>query len=61
MASPAPGAPRVPESLRECPTPAPCPFCGRAAGTVYVHGHVQCLACGLNVDPCCGGARGTED
>lgn len=35
---------------------ARCPMCGTAAPTVYVHGHSQCASCGVNIDPCCGGA-----
>jgi len=45
------------------PAPSPdaacrarCPMCGSAAPPVEVHGHVQCAACGVNIDPCCGGA-----
>lgn len=37
-----------------------CPYCGQAAGRVYVHGHVQCLACGLNIDECCRGEQAQE-
>lgn len=33
-----------------------CPMCGSTAAPVEVHGHVQCAACGVNIDPCCGGA-----
>jgi hypothetical protein len=33
-----------------------CFRCGRAYGTVEVHGHVQTTCCGQNIDPCCGGA-----
>jgi hypothetical protein len=32
-----------------------CPYCGRQAGVVWVHGHGQCSACGTNVDECCRG------
>ncbi|MFM7246712.1 MAG: hypothetical protein ACKO7U_07570 [Actinomycetota bacterium] len=35
---------------------ARCPMCGSPAPRVEVHGHVQCAACGVNIDPCCGGA-----
>jgi len=35
---------------------ARCPMCGSAAEPVEVHGHVQCASCGVNIDPCCGGA-----
>ena len=34
-----------------------CPMCRGDRGFVEVHGHVQCLSCGNNVDPCCGGAQ----
>ena len=33
-----------------------CLHCGQAAGSVFVHGHVQCLACGCVQVPCCEGA-----
>jgi hypothetical protein len=33
-----------------------CLHCGQAAGSVFVHGHVQCLACGTVQIPCCEGA-----
>jgi len=33
-----------------------CPMCGSTAAPVEVHGHVQCATCGVNIDPCCGGA-----
>ncbi|MGA0121852.1 MAG: hypothetical protein ACO3KD_02435 [Gaiellales bacterium] len=33
-----------------------CPMCGSTAQPVEVHGHVQCATCGINIDPCCGGA-----
>lgn len=34
----------------------PCPMCGSTRGTVAVHGHLQCVSCGQNVEPCCGGS-----
>jgi hypothetical protein len=34
-----------------------CPFCGRAAGYVYVTSHYQCAACGQVVEPCCTGEQ----
>ncbi|HTL98561.1 MAG TPA: hypothetical protein VL181_07135 [Holophagaceae bacterium] len=37
-----------------------CPYCGQAAGRVYVHGHEQCLACGLNIDECCRGEQASD-
>ncbi len=33
-----------------------CSFCDQAAGTLFVHGHYQCLACGSVQIPCCEGA-----
>jgi len=32
-----------------------CPWCGRQAARVEVHGHGQCAACGMNVAPWCEG------
>jgi len=41
---------------RDLPRVAPrCLWCGSDAAPVEVHGHVQCAACKVNVDPCCGG------
>jgi hypothetical protein len=31
-------------------------MCGSREPPVYVHGHSQCSACKVNIDPCCGGA-----
>ena len=31
-------------------------MCGSRAEPIYVHGHSQCATCGVNIDPCCGGA-----
>ncbi len=33
-----------------------CLHCGRAAGSIFIHGHEQCLACGTVQVPCCEGA-----
>ncbi len=33
-----------------------CYHCGQAAGSVFVHGHYQCLACRSVQIPCCDGA-----
>ena len=30
-----------------------CPWCGRRATIIPVHGHGQCAACGVNREPCC--------
>jgi len=38
-----------------------CPYCGRAAELVWIHGHGQCSACGTNVDECCRGEAALED
>ena len=35
-------------------------MCGSQAAPVQVHGHGQCADCGVNIDPCCGGAP-TDD
>lgn len=43
------------------PAPLPCPYCGRPGGRVAVHGHVQCGACGTNLEPCCGGASAADE
>lgn len=32
-----------------------CTRCGELLRTVEVHGHVQCLTCGQNIDDCCQG------
>lgn len=34
-----------------------CVYCGSAAPLVWVHGHGQCSACGINVEECCRGER----
>ncbi|MBL8726438.1 MAG: hypothetical protein JNK49_20510 [Planctomycetes bacterium] len=39
----------------------PCPYCGRRGGRVAVHGHVQCGACGTNLEPCCSGASPADE
>ena len=33
-----------------------CLFCSNVLQVIWVHGHGQCANCGINVDPCCGGA-----
>ena len=38
----------------------PCPYCRSTLPPVWVHGHAQCVACKINIDPCCGGASGCE-
>ncbi len=32
-----------------------CLYCGRPRSIVWVHGHGQCVHCGINVDECCRG------
>jgi hypothetical protein len=34
-----------------------CDHCGSAAGSVFVHGHEQCISCGTVQVPCCEGAE----
>lgn len=34
-----------------------CPWCGAPTPANYVHGHVQCLGCKKNIDPCCEGEQ----
>lgn len=41
--------------------PARCVYCGSPLQVVWVHGHGQCARCGVNVDPCCGGAPLDEE
>ncbi|QTD47888.1 hypothetical protein [Sulfidibacter corallicola] len=37
-----------------------CPWCSTPLNIVWVHGHGQCAACGINMEPCCSGSP-TED
>lgn len=32
-----------------------CLYCGQPKSIVWVHGHGQCVHCGINVDECCRG------
>jgi protein arginine N-methyltransferase 7 len=34
-----------------------CPYCASAQQVVDVHGHKQCVKCGINVSPCCSGEQ----
>ena len=34
-----------------------CDYCGSTAGSVFVHGHEQCVSCGSVQVPCCEGAE----
>lgn len=36
----------------------PCPFCISTLKPHYVHGHLQCSCCGLNIGECCSGEVG---
>ncbi len=51
-----PNAPATQPLGANAPLP-PCPWCGVAAPVVWVHGHGQCAACGVNAQPCCQGAE----
>lgn len=37
--------------------PRRCSYCGIEAPLVWVHGHGQCAACGINVQECCQGEQ----
>ena len=37
-----------------------CPYCASAQQVVDVHGHKQCVKCGINVSPCCSGEQASE-
>ena len=37
-----------------------CPYCASAPQVVDVHGHKQCVNCGINISPCCSGEPMTE-
>jgi len=37
--------------------PHRCDYCGMETVKTRVHGHEQCACCGVNVEPCCEGAR----
>ena len=32
-----------------------CVYCSSVQQVVEVHGHKQCVNCGINIDPCCSG------
>lgn len=34
-----------------------CQYCGQIAELIWVHGHGQCAACGINAEECCRGER----
>ena len=35
--------------------PGFCNWCKHPSVIIWVHGHVQCSVCGINVDECCRG------
>ena len=37
-----------------------CHYCASAQQVVEVHGHRQCVRCGINIDPCCSGEQGSS-
>lgn len=45
---------------KENMTPRRCQYCGSEAPLVWVHGHGQCAACGINVQECCQGEQCKE-
>lgn len=40
--------------------PRRCPYCGKEAPVVWVHGHGQCANCGVNIKECCQGEQEQE-
>ena len=38
-----------------------CPYCSSAQQIIEVHGHHQCLKCGVNIAPCCSGEQAEEE
>lgn len=32
-----------------------CNWCNQPSSIIWVHGHGQCSACGINIDECCRG------
>jgi hypothetical protein len=49
--------PRPAPRPAEPPPVLRCPWCGAPTPANYVHGHVQCVACKRNIDPCCEGEQ----
>ena len=37
-----------------------CPYCASVQQVVDVHGHKQCVKCGINISPCCSGEQASE-
>lgn len=42
------------------PSAERCAWCGVPLQLVWVHGHGQCAACGINCEPCCAGAAARD-
>jgi hypothetical protein len=38
-----------------------CPYCSSVQQVVEVHGHSQCIRCGINISPCCSGENAEEE
>jgi len=38
-----------------------CHYCSSAQQIVEVHGHKQCVRCGVNISPCCSGEQIIEE
>ena len=38
-----------------------CNYCGMITEQVRVHGHEQCVNCGVNVEPCCDGDNSVQE
>ena len=38
-----------------------CVWCGFLTPSDYVHGHVQCVVCKHNLEPCCEGEQAPPD
>lgn len=43
------------KAMKQAQQPHRCIYCGQHAELVWVHGHGQCAACGINTDECCRG------
>lgn len=43
------------EASKQAQQPRRCVYCGQHAELVWVHGHGQCSACGINTEECCRG------
>ena len=42
-------------STKQIQQPRRCLYCGQHAELIWVHGHGQCSACGINTQECCQG------